>query len=598
MSKPSALTFTADEAIAAVAALLAVVAVLTVAATPARAAWPPSGLPLASGPTQQVSPIGSTGPGGELHTFWQDLGPSAAYALFSQHLTLQGTVVPGWPPGGRGVVDASARISSPKLMSDGAGGAILDWYDNRNSGGARGIYAIRADANAAVAPGWLSSGTPICTTTNAQGLGPINDLTAICTDGAGGAFIAWTDARNTPPASTLVYDVFAQHVLSSGALDPVWPVSGRPLTTGPGYKYPHGLIADASGGFWLVTEQSNATDLIAATHHSADGTELGRWNSPSYASREIAVSDGAGGVLMTWRDCRDCLSGSDAIYAIRLAGAAAPKPGWPIGGTAIGASAGDDDLPVLVGTGDGGAVVAWLQTGTSAPDAYVARRVEAGGTFASPWLGGGRVVAKSDDILSGWPFIVSDGVGGAMFGFRRNTPNLFGSRVTAGSQVPAVFPDTGLALCTLSGNQFAAGLVSDGLNGAFMLWEDRRDYAINNYDVYVTRFTRDGVVGSTTGVTPPPVVSALALSAPRPNPSSAVSTLQLSMPATGRARVAVFDLTGRLVAVLHHGDLAAGTHPLQWDGLDQDGRRRSAGVYLVQVSAGHTTVTQRIVRMP
>ena len=169
MSRPNART---SAVMAAIATGIAFVA------APARGDWPPSGLPLATGPTQQTFPVGLTGPGGELHAFWLDAGPSSAYALDTQHLTLQGTLVPGWPSGGRGVVAASAAISTPKLTPDGSGGAIFAWYDYRASGGPRGIYGIRVDAGAAIVPGWNSTGTPICTTTNAQGLGPLNNLVA------------------------------------------------------------------------------------------------------------------------------------------------------------------------------------------------------------------------------------------------------------------------------------------------------------------------------------------------------------------------------------------------------------------------------------
>jgi hypothetical protein len=587
MSRRDARTFARIAAIALSIAL---------AAAPVRGDWPPSGLLLATGPDQQTLPIGLTGPGRELQAFWVNVG-SSTYALYSQHLTLQGTVAPGWPAGGRGVVAVPAAISTPKITPDGSGGVILAWYDYRNSGGPRGIYGIRVDAEAAIAPGWNSSGTPICTTTNAQGNGPLNDLVAVCSDGAGGAFVAWTDARNTPPASVLIYDVFAQHVLSDGSPDPTWPATGRALTTGAGYKYPHTLIADGGGGFWLATENSNATFQIAVTRHGSDGIETSRWTSPSFASRVIGVSDGAGGVFLTWQDCRDCMSGSDAIYAIRLGPTAAPRPGWPVGGVAMVTSTDTVDLPVIVATGDGAAMIAWLRTGV-APDAYVARRIEANGSFAFAWLSGGRTFATSNDILTGWPLIAPDGDGGAMFAFRRNRPNLFGSRVDVSAQVPAAFPDTGLSLCTLSDNQFPVSLVSDGLNGAFLLWQDYRDYPTNSWDVYAMRFTREGTLGSTIGVPTPPAPSRLAMSAPRPNPASTLSLFDLTMPTAARSRVELLDLSGRLVVVLFDGDLQAGIQPLWWDGRDQDRRQAPPGVYLVRARTANETVTRRIVRLP
>lgn len=569
---------------------------IAVAALPARAEWPPSGLPLASGPTQQRSPVGLTGQAGELHAFWVDYG-SSTHALFSQRLNLNGTLAPGWPAGGRGVVAAPAVIFDPVITPDGSGGAVLAWFDSRSSGGPRGVYGIRVDGEAAIMPGWNATGTPICTTTNPQGLGPLSQRMAVCGDGAGGAFVAWTDARNTPPLGALVYDVFAHHVRSDGSLDPGWPAEGRALTTGAGYKYPHALIGDEGGGFWLATENSNATDRIAATHHDAAGAEIGRWTSPSFASRPAAAGDGAGGIFLTWRDCRDCAAGSDAIYAIRLGAGAVPGPGWSVGGVAIVASPDDDDLPVITATGDGAALIAWYRTGT-APDAYVARRVEADGTFTPPWHGGGLVFAQSAGILSGWPLIAPDNDGGAMFAFRRNLPNLFGSRVTAAAQVPAAFPDTGLSLCTLSGDQFPVSLVSDGSNGAFLMWEDHRDYGANLVDVYVTRFTREGVVGSTVDVVPPQVLPGLTMSAPRPNPATARTWFDLTLPAAARARVEVLDLTGRLLAVLHDGELAAGTHVLHWDGRDRGRHLVPPGVYLVRARAANAAAARRIVRMP
>lgn len=579
-----------------IAGAVVVAAGLLLPGTPARAEWLPSGLPLATGPTGETRPVGLTGSGGTLHAFWVDLGP-ASHVLRAQRLTFEGTLAPGWPAGGRGIVTPPAAISTPRITSDGTGGAILAWYDYRSGGGPRGIYAVRADAEAAIVAGWSAAGTPICTTSNPQGLGPLNDLVQVCGDGADGAFVAWTDARNTPPLGTLVYDVFAHHVLADGSLDPAWPAGGRALTTGSGYKYPHALVADDGGGFWLATEQSDETWRTAVTHHDGAGGEIGRWTSPSFASRVTAVGDGGGGSLVAWRDCRDCMGGSDAIYAIRLGAGAVPASGWAAGGVAVGESPGDDDLPVIVATGDGAAIIAWLAPGNPL-DAYVARRVEANGSFAFPWHAGGLAFAVSADILSGWPLIAPDGDGGAMFAFRRNTPNLFGSRVTAAGWVPAAFPDTGLSLCSLSGDQFPATLVSDGINGAFVLWEDRRDQLTNQVDLYVTRFTREGEVGSTAIVDPPAPPRGLAMSAPRPNPASGLVTFELSLVAASHTRVEVLDLGGRRIAVLLDGEMGAGTHALRWDGYTQARQRASAGLYLVRARTADATLVRRIVRLP
>src|SRR5262249_5582465 len=177
--------------------------------------------------------------------------------------------------------------------------------------------------------------------------------------------------------------------------------------------------------------------------------------------------DGAGGIFVTWHDCRDCPTvQADAVYVMRLGPGAQPRPGWPAGGIRVAASSRDDRNPVVTATANGAVVVAWLETGGSTDDEVVAKRGDADGSTPLGWPAGGRGFATSSDILDGWPLIVPDGAGGAMFAFRRNWPNLFGSRVTSAGAVPAAFPHTGLSLCSLSNDQFMQSLVSDGLNGA------------------------------------------------------------------------------------------------------------------------------------
>src|SRR6476660_1512518 len=103
MSRPHAWTSAVIAAIALSVAL---------AIVPARGDWPPSGLPLATGYAQQTQPFGLTGSGGVLQAFWVDVG-SLTHSLYSQHLTVQGTLASGWLAGGRGVVALPASISSP-----------------------------------------------------------------------------------------------------------------------------------------------------------------------------------------------------------------------------------------------------------------------------------------------------------------------------------------------------------------------------------------------------------------------------------------------------------------------------------------------------
>ena len=53
---------------------------------------------------------------------------------------------------------------------------------------------------------------------------------AACSDGAGGMIVVWNDTRN---AGVSGMDVYAQHVLRCGVIDPAWPLSGRQTSTHP-----------------------------------------------------------------------------------------------------------------------------------------------------------------------------------------------------------------------------------------------------------------------------------------------------------------------------------------------------------------------------
>src|SRR5690348_9693452 len=77
--------------------------------------------------------------------------------------------------------------ANPHSVSDGAGGAIVTWEDYRN-GHNSDIYAQRINASGFVQ--WTTDGVPISTDSNDQ------TSPTIVGDDAGGAIIAWEDKRS------------------------------------------------------------------------------------------------------------------------------------------------------------------------------------------------------------------------------------------------------------------------------------------------------------------------------------------------------------------------------------------------------------------
>lgn len=79
----------------------------------------------------------------------------------------------------------------------------------------------------------------------------------------------------------------------------------------------------------------------------------------------------------------------------------------------------------------------------------------------------------------------------------------------------------------------------------------------------------------------PPAASALRA---WPNPFNPSTRLDFTLPAAGPARLAVYDVAGRELALLHEGPLPAGPAGFAWDGRDAEGRALPSGVYLARLS--------------
>ena len=81
---------------------------------------------------------------------------------------------------------------------------------------------------------------------------------------------------------------------------------------------------------------------------------------------------------------------------------------------------------------------------------------------------------------------------------------------------------------------------------------------------------------------------------PRPNPARESVALEFSLPASGRARLAAYDLAGRRLATLAEGDFAAGAHARAWDLRDAAGARLPAGLVFVRLETPGGTLTRRL----
>ncbi|MBD3220690.1 hypothetical protein GF314_05565 [bacterium] len=91
----------------------------------------------------------------------------------------------------------------------------------------------------------------------------------------------------------------------------------------------------------------------------------------------------------------------------------------------------------------------------------------------------------------------------------------------------------------------------------------------------------------------PPASPALTLAA-RPNPFNPRTTLHLSSPTAGHARLVLYDARGRLVRSLLDREIPAGERTVGWDGRNRAGREAAAGVYLAVLEIAGERRTARL----
>ena len=68
-----------------------------------------------------------------------------------------------------------------------------------------------------------------------------------------------------------------------------------------------------------------------------------------------------------------------------------------------------------------------------------------------------------------------------------------------------------------------------------------------------------------------------------PNPFNPVTTLPFHLPEAAEVKITIYDILGRQVRTLVHGDWSPGSHAVVWDGLTDWGARVSSGVYIYRI---------------
>ena len=93
--------------------------------------------------------------------------------------------------------------------------------------------------------------------------------------------------------------------------------------------------------------------------------------------------------------------------------------------------------------------------------------------------------------------------------------------------------------------------------------------------------------------------AAFALAQNFPNPFNPETAIRYALPAESVVQLAVYDLSGRLVATLAEGAKNPGEHEARWNGLDRFGKPVTSGFYFYRLEArardgAATTITRKL----
>ena len=384
-----------------------------------------------------------------------------------------------WTANGIPINTANNSQEFPRMVSDGAGGAIIVWNDERDllTTGID-IYAQRIDSNGNSL--WNPSGVPISTADDDQ------SLPELISDGSGGAIITWQDRRDR---SSTELDIYAQRVNSAGVS--LWTPNGISICGANQIQQYTDMISDDDGGAIIVWMDGRYNGIYAQKINSSgdiqwdlDGILIAR-----KASRPRFIDDGEGEVVIVWEDQRDGNLGVD-IYIQKINSSGVPQ--WTPNGTAIVTEQYNQQNPRIVADGTGSIIITWQDDRKHDDSDIFIQKINATGNIQ--WTPNGTAISTVDRNQK-YPEIVSDDKGGAIVtwtDFRNYNNDIYIQRVN--STGDALWVQNGTDISTASESQLTTQLLKDGKGGAYIIWYDDRGFYFADYDIYIQSINATGII--------------------------------------------------------------------------------------------------------
>jgi hypothetical protein len=297
--------------------------------------WSGDGIEVCSAPHSQYQVDACDDGAGGVFVAWVDYRSGVDADIYLQHLGADGSASPDWPVGGVAVCGAPGEQSSPRLASDGEGGAYVLWLDRRS--GNLDLYGQRGGSSGPASWEWLADGSALVVgdpQTTAFSLLPTGEHEVIA---------VW---REESPGSTQLRGL---KVGLAGTPEAGWPSTGAAITTSAGLVSDPVAISDGADGalvFWADPASSLRAQRLTALGSIAWSEGDAVLCAGPVAFQAPAVQpDGAGGALLAWQDVRD--STGSKIRALRIDALGSVPSGWTGEGIEITEATGDYFRPSI-----------------------------------------------------------------------------------------------------------------------------------------------------------------------------------------------------------------------------------------------------------
>ena len=505
---------------------------------------------------------------------WEDDRYDAWRDIFAQKLSLDGHIL--WDPAGVPICVAPKIQRLGGLTSDGEGGAIIVWSDARDNPFEPypypiDIYAQRIDSTGNVR--WQVNGMPICTAEEQQN-GPV-----VCSDGEGGAIIAWMDERG------FLLDVYAQRISHDGEI--LWDSNGVVVQPDsictPGPK----IVSDTKGGAIL---------RFCSWVQRIDGNGNSLWGSEGILPLSLSAGiydidkDGLGGIvlaLVRW------LASSNEYYIYVQRIDSSGNRLWGDEGVLVSKYAGRQTVPRIVSDGAGGAIVSWVAQDPGEFGQLYVQRIDSNGTAV--WTTNGVSVEDScTQLIFG---MVTDNCGGADIYYTVDGKKyLYAQRINENGEF--LWGDEGVMLSSRDFEPVPSLEINwgatDGDGGLLVVWYELGD-CFDIYGQWIDKYGNLGGVGveERQGAGCKKQDARLLEIYPNPFHKSVVINYLLSR--QDFVSLKVYDVSGSEVKTLVSREQGAGEYKLRWDGKNYQGKEVKNGVYLLRLVVGPYKRTSKMV---